>query len=176
MSPAAGLHAVDEAPLLEVRGLVKHFPIADGLLLKRVAATVKAVDGVSFAIRRGETLGLVGESGCGKSTTGRCILQLERPTAGEVRFDGIELTRLAPAALRGLRPRMQVIFQDPYTSLNPRHTVGSIVGAPLAVHNVVPKDKILPRVQEILEVVGLNPEHYNRYPNEFSGEIGRAHV
>jgi oligopeptide/dipeptide ABC transporter ATP-binding protein len=120
-------------------------------------------------VPEGGSLGLVGESGCGKSTTGRLITRLYDPTAGSMMFDGQDIAKLSPRQLKPLRRHVQMIFQDPYTSLNPRHTVGSIVGAPLAVHNIVPKDKIIPRVQELLEVVGLNPEHYNRFPHEFSG-------
>jgi oligopeptide/dipeptide ABC transporter ATP-binding protein len=129
------------------------------------------VDGISFPVPEGGALGLVGESGCGKSTTGRLITRLYKPTGGSMRFgeDQVDIAHMSPRELKPLRRNVQMIFQDPYTSLNPRHTVGSIVGAPLAVHNVLPKKQILGRVQEILEVVGLNPEHYNRYPNEFSG-------
>jgi oligopeptide transport system ATP-binding protein len=155
--------------LLEVRDLVKHYPVSAGLLGRQIGL-VRAVDGVSFTIRRGETLGLVGESGCGKTTTGRCILQLERPTSGSVRFEGQELTTLPPAALRTVRRRIQVIFQDPYSSLNPRMTVGQIVGEPLAVHGLVkePADRAA-RVQELLRQVGLLPQHGRRYPHELSG-------
>lgn len=170
MTAAAALQAVDGAPLVEVRSLVKHFPIASGTLFRRVTATVKAVDGVSLSIFRGETLGLVGESGCGKSTTGRCILQLERPTSGEVRFDGVDLTRLAPAALRRLRPRMQVIFQDPYTSLNPRMKVGEILGEAMYVHAIEPDATARQRrVRELLSVCGLAARFADRYPHEMSG-------
>ena len=156
-------------PLLEVEGLKKYFPIKQGLLWDKTVDYVRAVDDVSFEIYPGETLGLVGESGSGKSTTGYCVLQLLKPTEGSVRFLGQELTTMKREALREMRREMQIVFQDPYTSLNPRHTVGAIVGAPLAIHNIVPRKQILPRVQELLEVVGLNPEHYNRYPHEFSG-------
>jgi peptide/nickel transport system ATP-binding protein/oligopeptide transport system ATP-binding protein len=156
-------------PVLEVENLKMYFPVKSSSLIRRTIGWVQAVDGISFQVPEGGSLGLVGESGCGKSTTGRLITRLYDPTAGSMMFDGHDIATLSPKELKPLRRHVQMIFQDPYTSLNPRHTVGSIVGAPLAVHNVVPKDKILPRVQELLEVVGLNPEHYNRYPNEFSG-------
>ena len=146
-----------------------YFPVKSSGLIRRTIGHVQAVDGVSFQVPSGGSLGLVGESGCGKSTTGRLITRLYKPTGGSMMFEGHDLATLSNREMKPLRREVQMIFQDPYTSLNPRHTVGSIVGAPLAVHNVVPKDKILPRVQELLEVVGLNPEHYNRYPNEFSG-------
>jgi len=143
--------------------------VSSGFLGRQVGL-VRAVDGVSFTIRRGETLGLVGESGCGKTTTGRCILQLERPTSGSVRFDGQELTTHSPAALRAVRRRIQVIFQDPYSSLNPRMTVSQIVGEPLLVHRLVPDaDAQAARVQELLRQVGLLPQHGRRYPHELSG-------
>jgi oligopeptide transport system ATP-binding protein len=155
--------------LLEVRDLVKHYPVSSGFLGRQVGL-LRAVDGVSFAIRRGETLGLVGESGCGKTTTGRCVLQLERPTSGSVRFEGQELTTLAPAALRAVRRRIQVIFQDPYSSLNPRMTVSQIVGEPLIVHRLVPDAGAqAARVQELLRQVGLLTQHGRRYPHELSG-------
>jgi oligopeptide/dipeptide ABC transporter ATP-binding protein len=155
--------------LLEVRDLVKHYPVSAGLLGRRVGL-VRAVDGVSFTIRRGETLGLVGESGCGKTTTGRCILQLERPTSGSIRFEGQELTTLSPEALRPVRRRMQVIFQDPYSSLNPRMTVGQIVGEPLGVHGLAPDASArAARVRQLLDQVGLLPQHGRRYPHELSG-------
>jgi oligopeptide/dipeptide ABC transporter ATP-binding protein len=164
VSPASGNGA-----LLEVTDLVKHYPVAGGLFGREVGV-VRAVDGVSFTIRRGETLGLVGESGCGKTTTGRCILQLERPTSGSVRFEGQELTTLGLEALRPVRRRMQVIFQDPYSSLNPRMTVGQIVEEPLAVHGLVPDAAARPaRVRELLGQVGLLPQHALRYPHELSG-------
>ncbi len=155
--------------LLEVRGLKMWFPITQGLVLQRRVGDIRAVDGLDFSIRRGETLGLVGESGCGKSTTGRAILQLYRPTAGQVLFEGTDLTRLRGEALRRMRRRMQMIFQDPYASLNPRMTVGNIVGEPLEVHNIGKPEERRQRVQELLEVVGLNPYFVNRYPHEFSG-------
>jgi oligopeptide transport system ATP-binding protein len=155
--------------LLEVTNLVKHYRVSAGFLGRQVGV-VRAVDGVSFTILRGETLGLVGESGCGKTTTGRCILQLERPTSGSVRFEGQELTTLAPEALRSVRRRIQVIFQDPYSSLNPRMTVGQIVGEPLAVHGLVRDAPArAARVRELLGQVGLLPQHDRRYPHELSG-------
>jgi oligopeptide transport system ATP-binding protein len=155
--------------LLEVRDLVKHYPVSAGLF-GRSLGVVRAVDGVSFTIRRGETLGLVGESGCGKTTTGRCILQLERATSGSVRFEGQELTTLGPQALRSVRRRMQVIFQDPYSSLNPRMTVSQIVGEPLGVHGLIKGAAAQEaRVRELLGQVGLLPQHGRRYPHELSG-------
>ncbi len=158
-----------DAPLLEVRNLVKHFPVGGGLF-GGAPGLVRAVDGVSFQIRRGETLGLVGESGCGKTTTGRCILQLERPTSGQVIFEGRDLTTLSEEELRPVRKRMQVIFQDPYSSLNPRMTVGQIIAEPLAVHGLVAgragRDG---RVRELLTHVGLLPQHARRFPHQLSG-------
>jgi oligopeptide transport system ATP-binding protein len=155
--------------LLEVRGLKKYFPITSGIILQRVKAYVKAVDGLDFFVRKGETLGLVGESGCGKSTTGRSILQLYRPTAGEVIFQGKDLCKLQGEELRKMRRNMQMIFQDPYASLNPRMTVGDIIGEPLEVHNIAKGKEKKERVQELLQIVGLNPYFVNRYPHEFSG-------
>ena len=138
-------------------------------LVRRTIGNVQAVDGVSFEVPEGSALGLVGESGCGKSTTGRLITRLYDPTAGSMMFEGHDLATLSNRAMTPMRKEVQMIFQDPYSSLNPRHTVGTIVGTPLRVHNVVPEKQVLNRVRELLEVVGLNPEHYNRYPNEFSG-------
>jgi oligopeptide/dipeptide ABC transporter ATP-binding protein len=158
----------DTEALLEVRDLVKHYPVAGGVF-GRTVGTVRAVDGVSFSIRRGETLGLVGESGCGKTTTGRCILQLERPTSGSIRFEGQELATLRGNALRAVRRRMQAIFQDPYSSLNPRMTVSQIVGEPLGVHRLVQAPARAARVRELLEHVGLLPRHGARYPHQLSG-------
>lgn len=156
-------------PIMEVRDLRMYFPVRSAGLVRRTIGHVQAVDGVSFQVPKGGSLGLVGESGCGKSTTGRLVTRLYEPTGGTINFEGEDIAKISPRALKPLRREIQMIFQDPYTSLNPRHTVGSIVGAPLAIHNVVPRSKILPRVQELLEIVGLNPEHYNRYPHEFSG-------
>jgi oligopeptide/dipeptide ABC transporter ATP-binding protein len=138
-------------------------------VIRRVIGQVRAVDGVTFSVDRGSSLGLVGESGCGKSTTGRVITRLLDPTSGSIVFDGKEIGQLTQRQVRPVRRDIQIIFQDPYTSLNPRHTVGTIVGVPLEVHNMVPKAQRLKRIQELLELVGLNPEHYNRYPSEFSG-------
>ena len=160
---------MNEAPILEVRNLVKHFPIGGGIFGGE-AAVVKAVDGVSFSIRRGETLGLVGESGCGKTTTGRCILQLEKPTSGEIIFEGRDLATLTGRELRKVRRRLQVIFQDPYSSLNPRMTVGQIIAEPLAVHDIVPdRAARAARVRELLGHAGLLPAMAHRYPHELSG-------
>jgi len=160
---------VNEAPILEVRNLVKHFPIGGGIFGGE-AAVVKAVDGVSFSIRRGETLGLVGESGCGKTTTGRCILQLEKPTSGEIIFEGRDLATLTGGELRKVRRRLQVIFQDPYSSLNPRMTVGQIIAEPLAVHDIVPdRAARAARVRALLGHAGLLPAMAHRYPHELSG-------
>jgi len=155
--------------LVKVRDLKMHFPITRGIVIQRKVGAVKAVDGISFDIVRGETLGLVGESGCGKSTTGRALLQLYRPTAGQVSFAGQELTVLKGERLRQMRRRMQMIFQDPYASLNPRMTVGDIIGEPMIVHNLMKGKARRDRVQELLKVVGLNPYFVNRYPHEFSG-------
>ncbi|MDX6438276.1 MAG: oligopeptide transport system ATP-binding protein [Gaiellaceae bacterium] len=155
--------------LLEVTDLHKHFPIRSGLLVERKVGEVKAVDGVSFEIKAGETLGLVGESGSGKSTTGYCILQLLKPTSGSVRFEGIELTELGREALRKMRREMQIVFQDPYSSLDPRMTVGDIVGEPLIVHGIGTRRDRSIRIRELLDVVGFNPSYTNRYPHEFSG-------
>ena len=155
--------------LLDVRDLVMHFPLTQGVIFQRKVGAVRAVDGLSFTIRKGETLGLVGESGCGKSTTGRAILQLYRPTSGTVQFEGVELTRLKGEALRKMRRQVQMIFQDPYASLNPRMTVGSIIGEPLDIHGLARGREKQQRVEELLRVVGLNPYFANRYPHEFSG-------
>src|SRR5262245_221244 len=158
------------APLLEVRGLRMHFPVTEGLIARRHIGDVKAVDGIDFTIRRGETLGLVGESGCGKTTTGRCILRLEKPTEGEILYNGVDIAKLSRKDLLALRRRIQVIFQDPYSSLNPRQKVGSIIGEPMKVHGVEPEAKKRDeRVRELLSLCGLNPNFADRYPHEMSG-------
>jgi oligopeptide transport system ATP-binding protein len=156
-------------PLLEVTDLVKHFPVKRGLLIDREVDRVRAVDGVSFSVERGQTLGLVGESGSGKSTVCRALLQLLKPTSGSVRFEGEEIAGLSRRRLRPLRREMQMVFQDPYASLNPRKRVGQIVGEPLKLQGVASGGRLRTQVQELLERVGLSPEHYDRYPHEFSG-------
>jgi oligopeptide/dipeptide ABC transporter ATP-binding protein len=167
--------AADVAPPAEGEELVKvtdlkvHFPVTSGALIARQVGAVRAVDGLSFVIRRGETLGLVGESGSGKSTTGRAIARLLEPTGGTVEFDGRDITHLSARRMRPLRRDIQTIFQDPYTSLNPRHTVGAIVAAPLTIAGEMSGDAVKARVRELMELVGLSPEHLNRYPHEFSG-------
>jgi oligopeptide transport system ATP-binding protein len=158
-----------DGALLQVRNLVKQFPIKKGLLIERTVDHVQAVDDVSFDISSGETLGLVGESGSGKSTTGYCVLQVLRPTSGSVRFDGEELTDLKGEGLRRMRRRMQLVFQDPHSSLDPRMTVGDIVGEPLAIHKVGSRSDRRARVRELLDTVGFDPTFTNRYPHEFSG-------
>ncbi len=155
--------------LLDVKALKMHFPLTQGIIFQRQVGAVRAVDGIDFFVEKSETLGLVGESGCGKSTTGRAILQLYKPTAGQVVFDGVELTKLGGEQMRKMRRRMQMIFQDPYASLNPRMTVGNIIGEPIEVHNLAKGKEKTERVQELLRVVGLNPYFTNRYPHEFSG-------
>ncbi|MGC1165351.1 MAG: ATP-binding cassette domain-containing protein [Solirubrobacterales bacterium] len=156
-------------PLIEVTGLVKHFPIKTGMLVAREVDQTRAVDGISFAVAAGQTLGLVGESGSGKSTACRAMLQLLRPTSGSVRFEGREITSLSRREMRPLRRQMQMIFQDPYASLNPRKRVGQIVGDPLKLQGIASGSELRRQVQELLERVGLSSEHYDRYPHEFSG-------
>jgi len=155
--------------LLKVDDLKVHFPVSAGLIFQRKIADIKAVDGITFDIRRGETLGLVGESGCGKSTTGRAILQLYKPTAGSVKFGDVELTELKGGDIRRMRRQMQMIFQDPYASLNPRMSVGAIIGEPLAIHGLAKGEARRERVAELMRIVGLNPFYASRYPHEFSG-------
>ncbi len=163
-------HASSSEVILDVQNLVMHFPLTKGIVFQRKVGAVQAVDDVSMFIRRGETLGLVGESGCGKSTTGRAILQLHKPTSGAVLFEGRDLTKLNSGDMRRTRRHIQMIFQDPYASLNPRMTVGNIIGEPLQIHNIVKGGKERnERVEELLRVVGLNPYFANRYPHEFSG-------
>ena len=165
-----GTMPTEETLLLEVQNLRKYFPVTTGVIFQRVIGVIKAVDDVSFSIRRGETLGLVGESGSGKTTTGRCILQLEQPTAGVILFEGRDLTKMTEAELRPMRQRIQIIFQDPFSSLNPRMTIGQIIGEPLLVHQIVQgKPAYRERVAELLSVVGLNPNMADRYPHELSG-------
>ena len=166
---AAGTGSTGKGPLLEVKDLCKLFPVRQGLLFERTVDHVRAVDGVSFQVAEGKTLGLVGESGSGKSTTGYCILQLLKPTSGSVRFMGKELTELDREDMRRMRREMQIVFQDPYSSLDPRMTVGDIVDEPLAVHGIGAKKDRTRRVRELLDVVGFNPKFTNRYPHEFSG-------
>src|SRR5690348_3674514 len=155
--------------LLIVEGVKKYFPITRGIIFQKEIASVKAVDGVSFSIKPGETLGIVGESGCGKSTLARCIMKLLEPTSGRLVFDGRDITNLSRAEMRPVRREMMMIFQDPYASLNPRKRVGFIIGEPLEVHGIGTAAEVKRRVQELLEIVGLNPEHFNRFPHEFSG-------
>ncbi|MGW2477307.1 ABC transporter ATP-binding protein [Streptomyces sp. NPDC001665] len=157
-------------PILEVRDLVKHYPLTQGILIKKQVGAVKAVDGVTFDLGAGETLGVVGESGCGKSTVARLLVQLEKPTSGAIRYKGEDITKLSGRALKAVRRNIQMVFQDPYTSLNPRMTVGDIIGEPYEIHpEVAPKGSRRRKVQELLDVVGLNPEYINRYPHQFSG-------
>ena len=156
--------------LMEVRDLEKHFPLTRGIVLRRTVGAVKAVDRVSFEVIRGETLGIVGETGCGKSTTARLMMRLLEPTAGTVRFEGEDITHLKGGKLKAVRRELQMVFQDPYSSLNPRKTVGSIVAEPFAIHGLhSDRSERRKKVRELMDTVGLNPEHYNRYPHEFSG-------
>jgi oligopeptide transport system ATP-binding protein len=157
-------------PILEVRNLVKHFPLNQGILFKRQIGAVRAVDDISFSLHRGETLGIVGESGCGKSTVAKLMMNLETPTAGEILYKGEDISQLSGRALKAVRRNIQMVFQDPYTSLNPRMTVGDIIGEPFDIHpESAPKGDRRRKVQDLLDVVGLNPEHINRYPHQFSG-------
>ena len=165
----AGGGTATTGDLLRVTGLTRHFPVTRGVIFRRKIGAVQAVDGIDFVVPQGQTLGLVGESGCGKTTTGRLLTRLDEPTGGKIEFDGTDITHLSVGAMRPLRREIQMIFQDPYSSLNPRHTVGSIVGAPLRLQHVTTDRSIKEEVQELLSLVGLSPEHYNRYPHEFSG-------
>jgi oligopeptide/dipeptide ABC transporter ATP-binding protein len=168
----AGLHRRPRAgagPLLVIDDVVKHFPVRQGLLARRTRDSVRAVDGVSLTVRAGETLGIVGETGSGKSTLARCATRLTTPTAGRIVFEGTDITRLPRRRLRGIRRELQMIFQDPYGSLNPHRRVGSVIGDPYAIHGAAAGAERRRRVQELMELVGLNPEHYNRFPAEFSG-------
>jgi len=155
--------------LLEANGVTKHFPVKGGGVVRRTIGQVQAVDDVSFEVTAGETVGLVGESGCGKTTLGRCIVRLHQLTAGTIRFDGRDISSLSRRELRPVRRQLQMVFQDPYASLNPRKRVGTIIGDPLRIHGLADGSEVKRRVQELMEVVGLSPEHYNRYPHEFSG-------
>ncbi len=168
--PQGGATGVQDDLLLEVNNLKMYFPVTAGLIFQRAVAQIKAVDDITFFVRRGETLGLVGESGCGKTTTGRCILQLYKPTDGQILFEGQELVGLSTRQMRQMRRQMQVIFQDPFSSLNPRMTAGNIIGEPLIVHGLVKsKEEYRERVAELLQNVGLNPYMADRFPHEFSG-------
>jgi oligopeptide/dipeptide ABC transporter ATP-binding protein len=168
-APATDAPAVDGKTLVDVQDLKVWFPITSGIVFERHIGDVRAVDGISFRLRRGETLGLVGESGCGKSTTGRAIIRLNEPTAGSITFDGVDLAGLSGNDLRRIRRRMQMIFQDPYSSLNPRMTAGGIVGEPLDIHAIGSRQERRERVRELMSTVGLNPDFVDRYPHEFSG-------
>jgi len=168
LAPTAEPEATAQRDLIQVRGLKVHFPVRSGIFQTEIG-TVKAVDGIDFEIRRGETLGLVGESGCGKSTTGRALIRLRDPTEGTVTFDGIELGKLKPEALRKMRRRMQIIFQDPYGSLDPRMTVGSTIAEPIETHNLAKGNQRRERIADLLRIVGLDPKYVSRYPHEFSG-------
>ncbi|MGW6696128.1 ATP-binding cassette domain-containing protein, partial [Rhodococcus sp. NPDC054953] len=153
-----------------MRNLVKHFPLTQGILFKKQIGAVKAVDDISFTLYKGETLGIVGESGCGKSTVAKLLMNLEKPTSGQIFYKGEDITQLSGRALKAVRRNIQMVFQDPYTSLNPRMTVGDIIGEPYEIHpEVAPKGDRRRKVQDLLDVVGLNPEYINRYPHQFSG-------
>jgi peptide/nickel transport system ATP-binding protein len=156
-------------PLLDVAGLTKHFPVKGGFPIRRTVGAVQAVDGLDFQVAEGEALGLVGESGCGKSTTGRLITRLMEPTAGSISYRGKDITHASRRELAPIRSEIQMIFQDPYASLNPRQTVGKIISGPMEINDIIPEGGREKRVRELLEIVGLNPEHYNRFPHEFSG-------
>ena len=169
LSQPSATEATSSDALMTVTGLTKHFPVTRGIIIRHRVGLVRSVDDVSFDVARGETLGIVRESGCGKTTTARMLTRLIEPTAGRIIFDGHDITHLRAGAMRPLRREVQMIFQDPYSSLNPRHTVGSIVGAPFKLQKVKTEQGTKRSVQELLELVGLNPEHYNRYPHEFSG-------
>ncbi|HYH27149.1 MAG TPA: dipeptide ABC transporter ATP-binding protein [Actinomycetota bacterium] len=166
MGPAAGPSGM---PLVQLRGVKKHFPITRGIIFQKKVGQVHAVDGIDLEVYPGETLGLVGETGCGKSTAARLITRILDVTEGQVLFDGRDITKLSRSEMRPLRREIQMIFQDPYASLNPRKTVGSIIGEPFHIHGTIPKERVKGEVQQLMELVGLNPEHYNRYPHEFSG-------
>jgi peptide/nickel transport system ATP-binding protein len=169
LSQPSATGAMSSDTLMTVTGLTKHFPVSRGIIIRHRVGLVRSVDDVSFEVTRGETLGIVGESGCGKTTTARMLTRLIEPTAGQIIFDGRDITHLRAGAMRPLRREIQMIFQDPYSSLNPRHTVGAIVGAPWRLQKVKTEQGVKKSVQELLELVGLSPEHYNRYPHEFSG-------
>ena len=172
-APAAGAPAtpagVSTEPILTVRGLQRHFPVTRGIVFQKQVGAVKAVDGVDLEVRPGETLGIVGESGCGKTTTGRLVTRLDEPTAGRIEFEGVDITHVSGPRMRPLRRDIQLIFQDPYSSLNPREPVGSIIGTPYRIQGIKPEGGVKRAVQDVMDRVGLNPEHYNRYPHEFSG-------
>ena len=168
-SPAGNAAEQNGDALLRVTALVRHFPVTRGVVFRRQVGAVRAVDGINLSVSKGQTLGLVGESGCGKTTTGRLLTRLDEPTSGQIVIGGHDVTHLRQGQMRPLRREIQMIFQDPYSSLNPRHTVGAIVGAPFRLQKVKPPGGVKPAVQELLKLVGLNPEHYNRYPHEFSG-------